>query len=231
MKKSHLRKVIRESIKELMTEQQGVFHYFNHCNNSVSLTYMFAQGLGPSGWMNLATWQNGVQGQTGGTSSSPWATHQNSEAFWNIVGSPSPGQIIEVGGWSTTLCLKYMGTTNQPTTGWITINNTNAQNPTFFYNNHASCNDCCCHRLQQGGINDPLYHTPCCTDPGAGTDPIDPIEPIGTGNIDSCKKCCCEPDEGEKFCTKGTEMWLDPDTNPCKCPPGMVDNLCDKNPR
>ena len=84
------------------------------------------------------------------------------------------------------------------------------------------------------GCTDPLatnYNPLAQCDDGSCTyQAFDPIT-VGVGTTDKCRKCCCKPDEGGQFCIKGTEIFLTPNTNPCKCPPGMVDNLCDKNPR
>ena len=97
MKKSNLRKIIRESIKELINEQN-------------SLTPHYYRGYGsPSGAPNCQ--YSGIQ---------VWRKNYNANTFYQAIGSPSPGSWIgfEHGypGWGTNgyACLKYYGTTVPP---------------------------------------------------------------------------------------------------------------------
>ena len=101
MKKSELRKIVRKSIKELMNEQPttGVYHEWQDCSGGYYSGILY--------WGN-SPGNTGVLG-TGGSSTQPWATYENSDDFWQFLGQPTPGQVvgIDVNGYN--MCLKYIG--------------------------------------------------------------------------------------------------------------------------
>ena len=92
MKKTNLRKIIRESIKELMTEQSTTYHRWKGYGNNCTV----------SGIVQWTSYNN-----PGGTD------------FWQAVGSPSPGQFLGLDG--TTYgrgCWEYLGTGNSFVNTW-----------------------------------------------------------------------------------------------------------------
>tara|TARA_B110000238_G_C16110989_1_gene432670 strand:+ start:402 stop:2051 length:1650 start_codon:yes stop_codon:yes gene_type:complete len=111
MKLSKLKKIIRESFS--LNEQQGgvmanlgVYHVWKHCQtgnkailywNSMGNTGFPQQlGAGPNGW-SMGMTVLGITATSsgnGGSGTQPWATHQNSEAFWIGMGSPNPGDTV-----------------------------------------------------------------------------------------------------------------------------------------
>ena len=92
MKKSQLRKIIKESIGELMNEQSTTYHrwrgYTNNCTVSGIVQWISSNNPGGTG-------------------------------FWQAVGSPSPGQFLGLDG--TTYgrgCWEYLGTGNSFVNTW-----------------------------------------------------------------------------------------------------------------
>ena len=103
MKKSQLRHIIRESIKELMTEQQGTTcHYFSVCGATGVSGYAYPF------YLNFYTAPN-IGDKT-----------IKSNDFYVAVGSPSLGSVVKVQGTNTQgnvlTCLTYIGR-SQCTTG------------------------------------------------------------------------------------------------------------------
>ena len=148
MKKSQLRKIIRESIKELMTEQStGMYHrwqgiYGSNCNLS--------------GIQNFHT--------TNGCLTDPACnTPQQNHDAWVIMGSPNPGEFVN--GWTSTgnpKCWKYLGTSPNPQTSQYGAAPYNSWNGLTFHV-VSNCSDC---------FNPPTPPpTPCttygCTDQSA----------------------------------------------------------------
>ena len=76
--------------QEVLTEAAtGVFHEWKECGNSSGPSVNF-DGIGF--WVNGPGWNVGTQ--TGGSPTYPWATHQNSAAFWTFLQQPQPGTIV-----------------------------------------------------------------------------------------------------------------------------------------
>ena len=228
MKKSNLRKIIRESIKQFMTEQ-------SQCYNTVKITppreeqslmeqptkyhqWEVCSATNPSGPTNMGIgWQGmftfALLGPTSGAGL--FGPNGTINAFYGwVVSQVGPINVgdsftfnMPTGGMCTSpwgsgvdsICFKYIGAS--------------ATGPGVLWNGTSATAtlDKCCDFTHSVGV-------------GTGVG-------VGVGTTDKCKKCCCEPDEGGQFCTKGTEIFLTQSTSPCQCPPGMVDNLCDKNPK
>ena len=103
MKKSQLRKIIRESIKQLMNEQSTTYHrwkgYMPNCS--------------PSGIVQWTTWGNPNTSNPSGP-----------DDFWQNVGSPSPGEFVgmdNTGGAYNDGCWEYLGTSNSFINTWEAI--------------------------------------------------------------------------------------------------------------
>ena len=114
------------------TGTQGVFHEWQGCSLNTNWSgILYAQSLG--GW-------SGGTG-TGGSATQPWATHQNSNAFWQGLGSPSPGQVIgyDVTSGQTQFhhCIEYVGTVTSGTHGSY-----GGGNSLINITQHPDCNDC-----------------------------------------------------------------------------------------
>jgi len=135
MKKSQLRNIIRESVKELMTEQTVQLHkwqgFYGNCNASGNVSWTL-------GWSSVgATTQNIITGIASG-----------SNTFYQTMGSPQPGEFIggnhgtganfaTPGGYS---CWKYRGMVP-----YGTINNWRAEPWNMIYssfNVYPDCNTC-----------------------------------------------------------------------------------------
>ena len=147
MKKSQLRNIIRESIKELMTEQStGVYHRWQGQMNSNG-------NCSPSGIQNFHT--------TPGCMTSPTCnTPQGNHDAWVAMGSPNPGEFVKGDGPSSgyiTGCWKYLGTSPNPQTSQY---GAQPYYSNFTYTTLTNCSSCW----------DPTP-TPCttygCTDPTA----------------------------------------------------------------
>jgi len=109
--------------KELMglliekTSSTGVYHEWKECGDSTGPSVNSGNGIGF--WVNGPGWNVGTQ--TGGSPTYPWATHQNSAAFWTFLQQPSPGTIVSftvnnsasnsAGLSNLKICLEYIGTT------------------------------------------------------------------------------------------------------------------------
>ena len=129
MKRSQLRKIIRESIKELIVEQTNIpLHYWNPCNYN---NYSYPQYLNVN-----------------------WSAPDYSAAsqnFYTAAGSPSPGSVVYIEGIQESIaggspsgqnqnfkfCLKYLGQANgspNAMAGYYTSITTATQYP--------NCNSC-----------------------------------------------------------------------------------------
>jgi len=109
MKVNNLRKIIRESIKELMNEQTGVYHRWQGKYQQMS------NGCYSSGTANIIDGTGQAPGSTG------YNDPQSNQAFYVMVGSPQLGQFI-----NTTItgpmahpddvhsCWEYLGTSLNP---------------------------------------------------------------------------------------------------------------------
>jgi hypothetical protein len=105
MEKSHLRNIIKESIKELMTEQSHICHFFSACGET---------GLTGGSYPYYLDYYNAPnQGDK----------TIKSNDFYVAVGSPSPGSVVHVTGTNNPVwqggqfvshpldtCLQYNGT-------------------------------------------------------------------------------------------------------------------------
>jgi len=142
MKKSQLRNIIRESIKELMTEQTGpgVYHrYQGLWSNCVGggIVNFFIAGPSPGMPVTLGT---GTTQMSGG----PGNTPQNNEIFYQQVGSPSVGQVIgnfQPPSWFAggNRCFKYLGTSLNPQS---TSYNVTSWDQTQWHGPHTDCPTC-----------------------------------------------------------------------------------------
>jgi len=130
MKKSQLRKIIRESIKQLMTEQSsGVYHRWQGQGNQNG-------NCKPSGIQNKHT--------TPGCLNSPTCnTPQGNHDAWVAMGSPNPGEFVRGDGTSNigpfTGCWKYLGTAQNPQTSQY---GAAPYTTSLTYTTLTNCNDC-----------------------------------------------------------------------------------------
>ena len=105
MKKSQLRNIIRESIKQLMTEQTNVYHRWQGQLNQNG-------NCKPSGIQNFHI--------TPGCLNSPTCnTPQGNHDAWVAMGSPNPGEFVKGVRQVPRLqgCWKYLGTSPTPQSG------------------------------------------------------------------------------------------------------------------
>ena len=195
MKLSKLKKIIRESLNSLNEQQGGVmanlgvYHVWKHCQtgnkailywNSMGNTGFPQQlGAGPNGW-SMGMTVLGITATSsgnGGSGTQPWATHQNSEAFWIGMGSPNPGDTVSA----------LIGPQNQgaPYYCWEYVGQNNG---TYQHGGFGPGNT-----ITNILVNDPLCPTDCgsgnppppvngCTDPTATN--YNPLATIDDGSCD-----------------------------------------------
>jgi hypothetical protein len=156
MKKLQLRKLIRESIKGLMSEQTGVYHRWQGKYQQMS------NGCYSSGTANIIDGTGQAPGSTG------YNDPQSNQAFYVMVGSPQVGQFI-----NTTItgpmahpddghsCWEYLGTSLNPSSTVDVHGQGNAALGIIeIFGMHNNCLDCF-------PINPPpppttTTNTPCC---------------------------------------------------------------------
>ena len=133
MKKSELKHIIRESIKQLMTEQSsGVYHRWQGQYKNPNTGNCI-----PSGIQNKHT--------TMGCTTSPTCnTPQGNHDAWVAMGSPNPGEFVRGDGTATNgmpfqKCWKYLGTSPNPQTSQY---GASPYNNTLTYTTLTNCNDC-----------------------------------------------------------------------------------------
>jgi hypothetical protein len=157
MKKSQLRNIIRESIKELITEQSQTTHMFSPC----ATPWVY----GPVIWSNAPGIQshplqtiipNSVCGgclgpaQLGGYGGNPnitdpvayyQAVSDYSNAFYQAAGSPQTGQYFEIDyGGNNTMKWKYEGQFSSNSQGYLVpIHYYGATHP-YYFNNTQTIN-------------------------------------------------------------------------------------------
>jgi len=149
MKKSQLRNIIRESIKELMVEQSSGRHAWQTCPSGqiVSIIWDGSPGIS-SHPLNTTITPNGCTssdpamyclgpaqliGQSASQISSALDTY--SEAFWQYVGSPNVGEVVELPSVYGGSLMKYLGTGQNTGTFWGLGRTHPAGNPNFQTNN------------------------------------------------------------------------------------------------
>ena len=155
--------------------------------------------------------------------------------FYNLVGSPSPGQVVKFTHTAcfgiTTRCYEYMG---QGPSGmnymlhWVT--------PILTASNCAECTGAGRGNDERGCLDsNALNYNQCCdlTDPNCVPN-IDTPEccKYHVPDPEPCKKCCCEMDEDPDIpkCIPGTSISLIQSTDPCVCPQGMDEIPCKPPP-
>jgi hypothetical protein len=116
MKKSQLRNIIKESIKQLINEQStGVYHRWQGQNNQNG-------NCKPSGIANI---------YDGGSN-----TPQTNHAFWQLTGSPQVGEFVKLGA-PGNACWEYLGTNPSPQSTFFSYNWS-----LFTFDIHTNCSDC-----------------------------------------------------------------------------------------
>tara|TARA_R110001592_G_scaffold564_1_gene2986 strand:+ start:60 stop:854 length:795 start_codon:yes stop_codon:yes gene_type:complete len=185
MKKSQLRNIIRESIKELMNEQQtGTYHKWALLQPSGTWYSTIAPCGGPPS--TSGTGHGGPQGNfevicgnyTIQNNVNVGCSSASSQAFWQQMGSPQAGEVVGIhhqnnsGAWmfadclsstGCTKCWEYLGTTTTPpgaqnSIAWMYGTRT-------AYGSFSSCADC--------EAASPLGTTP----PTSGCDPLAAFPP------------------------------------------------------
>ena len=158
MKKSQLRNIIRESIKELtkkpLLEQTwpDEYHYWSICpfyntGNVYINKVLFDDQYPSTAWNSSAGWF-----------STP-AAAAASTAFYNLNGAPNVGEVLKFQHWWSSQgiyierCWEYLG--SQPTMVYNDADYFVASAANQLLSTHSNCNDC---SLQGGGV-------PGCTDP------------------------------------------------------------------
>ena len=142
MKKSQLIKLIRESIKGLMTEQQPI-HYR---------------------WKGYAPYNPNSGFNCMGSSIVEWQINGDGQAFHQAVGSPNQGEFVGMPqnnlGLGSYGCWEYLGTTSNPLQSlnapWYGLQTSQAQSGT------TDCQSCYCQS------NNPNAHGSCTPPSGCG---------------------------------------------------------------
>jgi len=163
MKKSQLRKIIRESIKQLMTEETGYpFHKWK---------ILIANSLGGGGTLGevcsgLYDENYVYMGATTGGSVS--VRSQMSVDFWDMTGQPSQGQIVRVdnaafGAATDYTCYEYIGVNYENSTPFAWFLPTTTLEGTF-----NTCEEC--NEIISTGTPGCMDDTATNYDPNATTD-------------------------------------------------------------
>ena len=208
MKKSQLRNIIRESIKQLMTEQQPVFHRWQ-------AKHPFPNHTIPGGNWSSCVDSSTVNIWMGGSSNTAAAN----QAFYILAGSPQVGEFVSAhltppflyqGNYSTNYCYKYLGTSPTGYTSysnqwqWIlggcpnnvpesgsTYNGVTWPDQCYTFASHTNCLDCWWDPTPIVPVIPPTLN-PGCTDPTASNyDATADGCPDPNGVVDTNDTSCC----------------------------------------
>jgi hypothetical protein len=260
MKKSHLKNIIRESIKQLMVERdspswtnqpiEGCMDP-NALNGPGSVNYPNGECCDdPSGRIyrfNILHPHNCVP-----TIPNNECCKYCTDPDWvNLPPEPKQGYCDNRGGVTHNFqgadCITANGsfvvTINNPTWG----QSTGQWYSSWFYGGANYC-PCCIDergRSEDKGCEDPkaLNNGECCNgDPNCTVIGSNPECCRYEEDPEPCKKCCCEkshtpgevsPKEGPDpmgGCKLNTQTQLSPTTNPCECPQGTIETPCKPKP-
>ena len=173
---------LKDILLEVVTESTtGVFHEWKECGNSSGPSVNF-DGIGF--WVNGPGWNVGTQ--TGGSPTYPWATHQNSAAFWAFLQQPQPGTIVSFtvnnsASNNLKICLEYIGTTQTIDVaggGTFQFGGANVlANVTSYSGGEGGCKECLGSEEQHACIGS------YCV--------VDPNGPYA--NLSDCQDCLADP--------------------------------------